>query len=49
MINSISKVKITFQEIDPHLKKELHFEKGKNKVKAIKINDENGFIEIEYE
>ena len=49
MINSIDKVKITFQEIDPHLKKELHFEKGKNKVKSIKIDDETRFIEIEYE
>ena len=49
MINSIDKVKITFQEINHHLQKELHFEKGKNKVKTIKIDNETRFIEIEYE
>ena len=49
MLNSIDKVKITFQEINPHLKKELHFEKGKNNVKTIKIDGENRFIQIQYE
>jgi hypothetical protein len=49
MLTSIDKIEITFRELNPHLEKDLHFEKGKNNVKTIKINDESRFIEIEYE